>query len=132
MDIVLRFPGGVCVNAEIGSHLVQTDQPLQNGGAGSAPSPFELFLASLATCTGYYVLNFCQRRGLSTEGLRVVQRAEKDPESGMVREVQIDVTLPPGFPEKYTTAVVRAAEQCAVKKHLEQPPVLTINTRAAS
>ncbi len=79
MEISIDFPGGTRVNAHFGSFTVATDQPVAFGGENSAPSPFELFLASLATCAGFYVLGFCKSRGISAEGIRLVQKLERNP-----------------------------------------------------
>lgn len=131
MDMIVTFPGGARVDARYGSHIIRTDQPVPGGGEDSAPSPFVLFLASLATCAGFYVLGFCRQRGLPTEGIRLAQRVEADPQTGLVSQVGIDIEVPAGFPEKYRDALVRAASQCAVKKHLEHPPALEVRTVAA-
>lgn len=125
MDIRITFPGGKRVDAHLGEHTVRTDQPAAGGGEGSAPAPFDLFLASLGTCAGIYVLGFLQARGLSTEGLAITQHVEKD-EAGKLAEVRLEITLPPGVPEKYRPAIVRAAEQCKVKKTLEAPPAMVV------
>jgi ribosomal protein S12 methylthiotransferase accessory factor len=129
MEMIIDFPGGACVDAHFHSFTVHTDQPILAGGEASAPTPFATFLASLGTCAGFYVLSFCQRRGIATEGIRLVQQTETDRDTGMVRVVRLDIELPAGFPEQYRAAVVRAAEQCAVKKHLEHPPAFTVSTR---
>jgi len=121
-DIRVTFPGGVRVDAEFHGITIKTDQPVYAGGAGSAPSPFDLFLASLATCAGYYVLAFCRSRKIPTTGIEVSMRTEKDPEIKMISRILIDISLPPDFPEKYTAAVVKAADQCTVKAHLLQAP----------
>jgi ribosomal protein S12 methylthiotransferase accessory factor len=128
MEMIVTFPGGARVDAQFGPHLIRTDQPAHAGGEGSAPAPFSLFLASIGTCAGIYVLGFCRQRGLSTEGIQVVQRVSADPRTGMVDKVEIDIQVPPGFPEKYHDALVRAANQCAVKKHLENPPRFEVRT----
>jgi ribosomal protein S12 methylthiotransferase accessory factor len=99
------------------------------GGSGSAPTPFAVFLSSLGTCAGIYVLGFCQQRGLSTDGIRIVQRIHNDPLSGMVGKIELEIQTPPDFPEKYLPALVRSAEQCAVKKHMERPPKFDIHTK---
>jgi len=132
MEMIVDFPGGSRVDAHFGSHTVQTDQPVAAGGESSAPPPFDVFLASLATCAGVYVLGFCRRRSLPTEGIRLVQRVETNPSTKMVEKVLLDIQLPADFPEQYKAAVIRAAEQCKVKKHLEQPPVFEVKTSAAS
>ena len=128
MEMIVTFPGGARVDAQFGPHLIRTDQPPQAGGEGSAPAPFSLFLASIGTCAGIYVLGFCRQRGLPTDGIQVVQRMGADPRTGMVDKVELDIEVPPGFPEKYHEALVRAASQCAVKKHLENPPRFEVRT----
>lgn len=127
-EMAITFPGGLRVDAQFGGYTVATDQAPHAGGNGSAPSPFQLFLASLGTCAGIYVLGFCRQRGLPTEGIHLVQRTEVDPTTRMVGRVILDIHVPPQFPEKYLPALIRSAEQCAVKKHLEQPPVFSVNT----
>jgi len=126
--MIVTFPGGARVDAQFGPHLIRTDQPPQAGGEGSAPAPFSLFLASIGTCAGIYVLGFCRQRGLPTQGIQVVQRMSADPRTGMVDKVELDIEVPPGFPGKYREALVRAASQCAVKKHLENPPRFEVRT----
>ena len=131
MEMMIDFPGGVRVDAHFGPFTVQTDQPRQgSGGEASAPTPFATFLAALGTCAGFYVLSFCQRRGIATDGVRLVQQTETDSDTGMVRLVRLDIELPADFPEQYRAAVIRAAEQCAVKKLLEHPPAFKIRTVA--
>jgi len=129
MEMVIDFPGGARVDAHFGSYTVMTDQPPMGGGTGSAPTPFALFLASIGTCAGIYVLGFCKQRGLSTDGIRIVQRAQSDPFSGMIKQVDLEIQVPPEFPEKYIPSLVRSAELCAVKKHLEKPPQFNVFTQ---
>ena len=133
MDIKITFPGGKKVNAEHGDWIIATDQPVEAGGEGSAPTPFEFFLASLGTCAGIYVLSFCQQRAIPTEGLELTQRMEFSiAEDGKRRlaKVVIEITLPPAFPEKYRNAVVKAAELCTVKKAIMNPPEFEIVAHA--
>ncbi len=131
MEMVIDFPGGARVDAHFNSYTVKTDQSPMGGGDGSAPTPFSIFLASLGTCAGIYVLGFCKQRGISTDGIRIVQRDIPDiVNHGMVGTVQLEIQVPPEFPKKYFDALVRSAEQCAVKKHLEKPPVFEIYTKA--
>jgi putative redox protein len=122
MQMEVSFPGGARVDATFGGYTVQTDQPPQGGGEGSAPTPFALFLASVATCAGIYVLGFLRQRGLPSEDVRLIQRAHPDPLTGMIGRIELVIEVPAGFPEKYLPAMARAAELCAVKKHLEHPP----------
>jgi putative redox protein len=129
MEITVRFPGGARVDASFGPFTVRTDQPPGQGGDGSAPTPFATFLAAVGACAGVYVLGFCRQRGIPTDGIRLVQRSEADPATGLVARILLDIEVPEGFPEKYRSALVRAAEQCTIKKHLEQPPTFAITTR---
>jgi ribosomal protein S12 methylthiotransferase accessory factor len=118
MEMIIDFPGGARVDAHFGPFTVATDQP----PSASAPTPFATFLASIGTCAGIYVLGFCQQRNLPTDGIRIVQRLHSNPFNGMVSQIDLEIQVPPTFPEKYQPALVRAAELCAVKKHFEQPP----------
>ena len=131
MEIKITFPEGKKVNAEINSRIISTDQPVNSGGAGSAPTPFDYLLASLGTCAGIYVLSFCQQRQIATEGLALTQRMEfSDDADGKQRltKVAIEITLPPDFPEKYKNAIVKTAELCTVKKVIMDPPEFIITT----
>ena len=123
MEMIIDFPGGSRVDAHFGPFTVSTDQLPDT----TAPSPFALFLASVGTCAGYYVHEFCKKRGISTEGLRIVEHTHAGP-SGLVERISLDVQLPPDFPEKYRESVIRAAELCTVKKHLERPPRIEVTT----
>ena len=130
MEMVIDFPGGAKVDAHFGGFTVHTDQPPMGGGDGSAPTPFAVFLTSIGTCAGIYVLGFCKQRGLPTEGIRIIQRMYNDPFSGMVGKIDLEIQVPPSFPEKYRPSLVRSAELCAVKKHFENPPKFNIFTQA--
>ena len=130
MEMMITFPGGARVDANFGPYDVMTDPP-QGGGTGSAPTPFAVFLASIGTCAGIYVLGFLRQRGLTTEGIRIRQRMHGNPVTGMIEQIDLEIETPPDFPEKYLDAMVRAAELCAVKKHFEQPPQFRITARTA-
>jgi ribosomal protein S12 methylthiotransferase accessory factor len=129
MRIDIRFPGGARVDASFDAHVIRTDQPPHQGGNDSAPTPFATFLASIGTCAGIYVLGFCRQRGIPTEGIHLAEEIDVDPLSGMVRKIRLEIDLPSDFPAKYRAALIRSAEQCAVKKHLEHPPEIEVTTR---
>ena len=128
MEMEITFPGGARVDAHFGGFTLKTDQPMQGGGDGSAPTPFATFLASIGTCAGIYVLGFCQQRGIPTRDIKIVQRMQSDRMTGLIGQIDLEIQLPSDFPEKYKDAVIRSAEQCAVKKHLEHPPVFKVTT----
>jgi len=129
MGIEVIFPGGKRVDAIYKGFTIKTDQPVYGGGEGSAPAPFDLFLASIATCCGIYVLAFCQERGIPTEGASLMMKTEKNPDTKMIGKISIEINLPPEFPEKYSKAVIRAVDSCSVKAHLFNPPAFEIETK---
>jgi putative redox protein len=126
MQIEVSFPGGKRVDAQVGAHLIRTDQPRGLGGDDSAPGPFDLFLASIASCAGIYVLGFFQARGLSTEGLSVIQHVDLDETTKLPATIRLELRLPASFPERYVSAVIRAAEGCKVKKTLAAAPKIDV------
>jgi putative redox protein len=128
----IRFPGGLEVEALAGGFSIRTDQPVSDGGAGAAPSPFDLFLASIGTCAGIYALRFCQQRNLETEGLSLELTAEKGEDARRVARVRIEIRLPPAFPARYRDAILRAVDQCKVKRHILEPPQFAVTAVASS
>lgn len=122
MEMMIDFPGGSRVDAHFNGFTVPTDQP----PAASAPTPFAVFLSSIGTCAGIYVLGFCRQRGISTDGLRILQRVQSNPFTHMVDTIDLEIQVPPEFPDKYRDSLIRSAELCAVKKHLENPPKFEI------
>jgi len=122
MEIAVRLGEGQRVEADIKGRVILTDQPVAAGGDGSAPAPFDLFLASIATCAGFYVLNFCRTRDISTDGIEIAMRTTRDHGTHMISRIDLEIKLPPDFPAKYEKAVIRSAELCTVKRHLEQGP----------
>ena len=128
MKIEVTFEGKKKVNASFNGFTVSTDQPVEGGGDNSAPTPFELFLASLATCAGIFVKGFCDQRGLPTENIHLFQDMEYDKVSGLAKKINIEIQVPPDFPEKYHETLVTIAGKCKVKKHLENPPEFNVYT----
>ena len=124
MEMVIDFPGGSRVDAHFGGFTVPTDQP----PVASAPSPFEVFLSSIGTCAGIYVLGFCQQRNLSTQEIRIVERIKHNRTTGLLETIGLEIQVPPDFPEKYRPSLIRSAELCAVKQTLENPPRFEITT----
>lgn len=132
MEMMIDFPGGARVDAHFGPFTVATDQPPAGGGKGEYPAPFELFLASLGTCAGIYVLGFCRQRGLSTEGIQIREKVEADPATGHTNEIDLEILVPESFPKKYHDALVKSAEMCKVKKTIENPPLFKVSTVVVS
>jgi putative redox protein len=130
MEMKVRFAGNKKVVAEYKGLTIQTDQPVPAGGDGSAPSPFDLFLASIATCAGFFTLSFCQARKLPTDGISITQRMDVDDRTHLVTRIDIEIQVPRSFPEKYYEPLLKAVDQCTVKKHLHQPPKIEVRTTA--
>jgi ribosomal protein S12 methylthiotransferase accessory factor len=130
MDMDIRFPGGLTVEAAFKGFTVTTDQPLESGGMDTAPSPFDLFLASLGTCAGFYALRFCQQRNLDPDGLGVRLHTTTDPVTHRVTDLRLEIQVPEHFPAKYRDALIRAVDQCAVKRHIVEPPRFEVVTVA--
>jgi putative redox protein len=128
MSMTISFPGGVAVDATLNGHTVHTDQPAPLGSA-TAMSPFDLFLASIGACMGFYALRFCQERGLSLDGLGLTLDPIRDEQGKRVKTLRIALQLPRDFPDKYHDAIRRAVDHCSVKRHLLEPPAfeLTLN-----
>jgi putative redox protein len=124
MKMEIGFPGGFKVSARFRGHELLTDQTTKGGGEDSAAQPFDLFLASIGTCAGLYALRFCQQRDLDTSGLGLTVEPIRDPTSRRLSTITLRLTLPTGFPEKYDKAILRAIDQCAVKRAILDPPVI--------
>jgi ribosomal protein S12 methylthiotransferase accessory factor len=130
MAIRVYFPGNKKVYAEQNGFVIETDQPIKIGGDGTAPSPFELFLASIATCGGIYVKSFCDNRGISSENIELLQDLKYDTVNQRVSEINIKISVPADFPEKYYDALVKSVNLCAVKKAIFEPPTFNVYTEA--
>jgi putative redox protein len=129
MEMKISFPGGSRVDADFNGFKVPTDQALESGEPGSAPEPYDLFVASLGTCAGIYALSFCQERGLATEGLAIFVTAEKDDKTGLFAQIDMEISLPADFPERYRKAICRTAGLCTVKRSLAKPPSFNISAK---
>jgi putative redox protein len=125
-EIRVTLPGGSRVDAQYHGFTMATDQPVHAGGTNTAPAPFDLLLGSLATCAGYYVLAFCRERKIATEGITLTMTMERPQGSKLITKIAIVLHLPAGFPDKYKAAVIKAADTCAVKAHMMNPPAFEI------
>jgi len=126
--VKVSFPGGTKIDAKIEKFIINTDQATANGGDESAPEPFQLFLASIATCAGIYALSFCQSRKMSVDGMSLSMECDWNEDKNRYSKMSIDLRLPEGFDEKYRKAVVRSMDLCSVKKHMMDPPEFEITT----
>lgn len=127
-DIEITFDGGKVITDHVNGKTIKTDQSVKHGGGGTAPEPFELFLASIGTCAGIYVKSFCDQRGINGEGIKIIQSVEIDPDKRVPSRFRLNIQLPADFPEKYRTAVINAAELCLVKKTISNSPQFEITS----
>ena len=127
-DIEITFDGGKVITAHVNGKTIKTDQSVKHGGGGTAPEPFELFLASIGTCAGIYVKSFCDQRGINGEGIKIIQSVVIDPDKRVPSRFRLNIQLPADFPEKYRTAVINAAELCLVKKTISNSPQFEITS----
>jgi putative redox protein len=130
-EIKVTFPGGLRVDTEYKGFVIKTDQPIRYGGGGTAPAPFDLFLASIAACAGFYAVAFCRERKISADNAGVVMRMEKDPVSKLIGKITLEVRLPADFPEKYKRAIVKAVDTCTVKLNIIKAPAFEVVTKFA-
>lgn len=124
----ITFEGGKVVTAHTHGHIIRTDQPLDSGGGNSAPSPFDLFLASIGTCAGIYVKSYCDNRQIPTDNIKIIQKTEYSKETGLPVSISLDIKVPADFPEKYKAALIHVADLCKVKKTMANPPRFEIIT----
>lgn len=129
MDIKVDFGTGAQVNAHFDGFTVATDQPEESGGSNSAPAPYDYFLASLATCAGFFVARFCQKRDIAMDGIAINMRNTRDEKTHLVDNIEIEIELPASFPQKYHSALIRATNECSVKKTLQNPPHIETVTK---
>ncbi len=127
MSFKVTFPGNKKVDVSFNSFEVKTDQSVKNGGDGTAPEPFALFLSALATCAGIYAKSFCDIRKLSTEDMHLTMDVKFKKEQKHMDEVNITLHVNQAFPEKYIKPVIKAMNGCAVKNQLKEE----INTNTA-
>lgn len=125
-SIKVSFQGKKRIQAEVGEYTIQTDQPVKYGGEASAPAPFDLFLASLATCAGIFAWNFCESRKIPTAGIDLQMDCEHDEKKKMIVRIVFRLTLPTGFPEKYRAGIIKAMNLCAVKRHMQETPEFSV------
>lgn len=127
METVIQvgFPGGAQVNAQVGQHLIATENPDATDEV-THPSPFELFLASIATCAGSYARSFCATRGISTDALELQMVFNRTPQEPLIHKMQIRLKVPETFPDKYRSGLIKAVDLCAVKQHMVNAPEFEI------
>ena len=116
--IEVVFPGKKKVDIKVDDFIIKTDQSLKNGGDGSAPEPFDLFLSSICACAGVYAKIFCDKRDLNTEGMKLIQKITYSKEKKMLEKINLNLYVNEDFPEKYKQAIAKSMDYCTVKRQL--------------
>ncbi|WP_120495576.1 OsmC domain/YcaO domain-containing protein [Kiloniella sp. EL199] len=127
MEIIVNFLDNLRLEAKFDDFTVTTDQPVRYKGDGTAPSPFDYFLASSALCAAYFIKLYCVSRDIPTDDIRVSQNNIIDPENRYNQTFQIQVELPDGISERDRAGILRAADRCTVKKVIQEGPEFKID-----
>ena len=128
----ISFPGGTRVYSDYKGFTVKTDQSIKDGGENTAPTPSDLFFASIGTCTGLYALRFFENRKIDTKNLKLTLELQSNKKTHIVEKITFKIDLPAEFPEKYIAALIKSMNLCYVKKHLQQPPQFEFVTKTAN
>lgn len=125
--MIISFPGNKKVNVNYKNFIIKTDQPLEKGGNNTNPDPFSLFISSIGACTGFYILSFCNERNIPIDDIELILRTNKNNQNNMIEEINIDIMTKKSFPDKYVKSIIKVANLCTVKKHLESQPKINIS-----
>ncbi len=126
MEIKVNFLENLRLEAKFDDFTVVTDQPIRYKGDGSAPSPFDYFLASSALCAAYFVRVYCKARDIPTENIRLSQNNIVDPENRYNQIFRIEVELPEDISDKDRQGILRSIDRCTVKKVVQTGPEFQI------
>lgn len=127
MELKVTLEGNKKVSTQVGDHRIMTDQPEKNGGSNSAPAPYDLFVASIATCAGFYVQSYCDNKNIDASGIEIVLKATRD-DKNVINGFVTTIQVPAEFPEKLYGALEKVAAQCAVKKTIVNAPEFSVHT----
>ena len=128
MEIKVNFLDNLRLEAKFDDFTVISDQPIRYKGDGSAPSPFDYFLASSALCAAYFIKVYCKTRDISTENIRLSQNNIVDPDDRYNQIFQIQVELPDDISAKDRDGILRSIDRCTVKKVVQTGPEFKIET----
>ncbi len=126
MEIKVNFLDKLRLEAKFDDFTVIADQPIRYKGDGSAPGPFDYFLASSALCAAYFVKLYCDTRNISTENIRLSQNNIVDPENRYQQIFKIQVELPADISAKDRQGILRSIDRCTVKKVVQAGPEFVI------
>ena len=127
MNMKVEFRGGARFNITSGSHVVVTDQPVEDGGQDAGMSPVELFIGSLASCVGYFVGRYCARHKIACEGFTVDAEWSYAEQPHRVGAVSIRINLPVQLTPEQRERLLKVAHGCTVHHSITVPPAMTID-----
>jgi ribosomal protein S12 methylthiotransferase accessory factor len=130
MQINTRFLDNLKIEAKFDDYTLVADQPIRYKGDGTAPSPFDYFLASSAMCAAYFVKVYCLARSIPTEDICITQNNIVDPENRYKQIWTIDVSLPESISEHDREGILKSIDRCTVKKVIQQTPEFQINAHS--
>ena len=122
MEIKVNYLDNLRIEALFDDFKVIADQPIRYKGDGSAPGPFDYYLASSALCAAYFVKVYCNAREISTDNIRLSQNNIVDPENRHKQSFKIQVELPESLSDKDCQGILRSIERCTVKKFIQKSP----------
>ena len=128
--IAVRHVEGDRFDITVREHTFSVDQPVSDGGTDTAPTPTELFVASLTSCVAFYARRYLARHNLPTEGLAVTAHYAMGNQPARVSEITVDIDLPDGVPAERRAALLAVASHCTVHNTLENAPAVTVDLRA--
>lgn len=128
MEFEVTLEGDKRVATRIGDHLIMTDQPVKQGGGNSAPAPYDLFIASIGTCAGFYIQSYCSSKGIDASGIRITLALKRDDKTKKVNGFVTRIHVPQDFPENLRPVLQKVAQQCAVKKTIMNNPEFVVET----
>lgn len=129
MQVNVRFLENLRLEASFDDFTITTDQPIRYKGDGTAPSPFDYFLASSALCAAYFVKVYCVARNIPTDDIKVSQNNIVDPENRYNQIFDIQIELPASISDKDREGILRAMDRCTVKKVIQESPEFKINPK---
>lgn len=127
MELKVSLEGNKKVSTHIGDHLIMTDQPEKHGGTNSAPAPYDLFLASIATCAGFYIQSYCENKNIDSSGIEITLNVTRD-EQKSINGFITTIHVPESIPAKLHPVLKKVAAQCAVKKTIMNNPEFVVET----
>ena len=129
-EISVRHLGGDRLELSVPGHVLMSDQPVEGGGADTAPTPTELFVGSLAGCVAFYAHRYLVRHQLPTDGLGVTATYLMASRPARVSEIAVDIDLPENVPAERREGLLAVASHCTVHNTLDDPPVVRISLAA--